>query len=222
MFCPMCGLDLQDSQGNFCPRCGAAIPRQSRQQKQLSQMLQGNPLRYSYLLDVIPAAGTDIGAVWQGVDKYVELIPEGDNISVLLAGFLFGHINKPDKAKMLSDWKRKDLPYQAILASAGSVRLGFYKDERRGQEWREQTVCKLTRYKKVDSQDALAYMYAGQICDAEDDDGTVWVSDGVENIGALPAAFVDRFNDEDCYGVFIEKIEEDSDGNFVPYVRIYW
>lgn len=194
-----------------------------------------HPLKYLYDRELIPADGVDIiNDVLIDEEKIVDVKADGDRIALVYGGKTVGYVDDPSKAQMVSDFAEKGFPVQAVIRPSGKdVTLRFFKDGRVGQEWREQSVFKLTGYKSNSCQEAMEGMEDGDELEVEeetDDDGEnskyIVKNRLDEKIGKLPAAAEKKCEEKDPYGVWLEKIEEThTDGGdwvYVPYVRIYW
>ena len=128
--------------------------------------------------------------------------------------------------KKEGDFKKKGLPCHALLLSNGEeVNLRFYKDKRFGNEYREQTVCKLTGCKSESKQETISFMDIGDEVDLEEDydhDDAVIASYQGDPIGKLPKKVALRFLQEEAYAAYLEKLEQDDEFRDIPHIRIYW
>ena len=196
----------------------------------LPASIDGAPLQYKYvvsvnvtnepaLLSAAQSGNFELAAHSVGTEMHI--FSEDNDIGVI-----------SDRADMLSDWIRRDDPFRIVLnrfsSEAGlTVLLAFYKDRRKGQERREQTVTPLVSYKGQSTQETISlFLHNGDELEAEQDDereGIVNVYFDGSFIGKLPAKLSKRFIDNEAYGVFVESADLDDDGEYyVPIVRIYW
>lgn len=156
------------------------------------------------------------------IDGAIHVLSNGDDIGILL-----------DRTDMVQDWLKRGDPYFFCIEhvypdepekEATGV-LAFYRDKRKGQDWREQTVVSLTAYKADDKQAAICFCKEGEELELEEDyeheDAVIVLASGSE-IGKLPKKYAVKYLEEDAYGVFFEKTETDNDYNEKPYVRIIW
>lgn len=193
------------------------------------EKVDGHPLQYEYERSFIPEAGVNIVAdILDGEERLIDARPTEKTIELSLDGKVFGIIHDDKKAEMLSDWNRKGFPCQVVLLDTGaSVNIRFYRDKRIGNEFREQTVVRLTKYKDDYAQQVIELLDPGdelkleEISD-DDDNDIVEVLSSDEYIGQLPAKATARYLEEGAYGAFFEKGQENDDGIIIPYVRIYW
>ncbi len=191
------------------------------------------PLKYAYDFDVVPAPGIDvIKDILGTAEKYVKPVPAGNEIVLRYDGRVFGKILDHKKAEMLADWIRGGFPFEAILRTNGKVNLRFYKDKRKGNEFREQTVTALTAFKSESRQTIIGFLEPGEELEPSENferqDTVDILYMGIDKIGSLPKKLAQRYINEGAYGVFYEKGEDTEDvdkyGDPVirPYVRIYW
>ena len=195
----------------------------------LPEKVDGHPLQYEYEREFVPENGVDVVAdILNGEERLVDARPAGKAIELSLDGKVFGTIYDDKKAEMLSDWNKKGLPCRVVLLDTGaSVNIRFYRDRRVGNEFREQAVVRLTKYKDDYAQQVIELLDPGDELKLEegsddDDKEIVEVLSNDEYIGQLPAKATAKYIEEGAYGVFFEKGQEDNDGIIVPYVRIYW
>lgn len=192
----------------------------------------GEPRSYQYLLDFVAYNPQDVEALLSDGDIIVDARPKEGQIEIVASDMPIGYVDKPGLAKMLSDFIRREEPYFAVLRYPGDkMVLAFYRDRRKGQEQREQTVSTLTRYKSSEAQDNISFLSEGDELQLEsdyDNNGNEFVA--VESdagiIGRLPKKIAERVSYDQPYGVFFEKYEEvetdDFETIYKPYVRIYW
>lgn len=188
---------------------------------------EGHPIQYAYKYQFTAADGVNvITDVLADAEKEVSVSAENEHIILSYNGTVFGYIDNPDKALMVSDWERKGFPCSAIILATGNeVNLRFYKDKRIGLDYREQTVCKLTSCKSGSKQDTISCMEIGDEVELEEDydrDDAVIAYYTGDPIGKLPKKQAVKFLEEGAYAAFLEKLEEDDDCNEIPYIRIYW
>lgn len=158
------------------------------------------------------------------VDGEIHLFSSGVDIGKLL-----------EREDMMRDWMKRNDPYIICIekikgdSDTCSAYIAFYKDKRKGNEWREQTVVALTAYKSEDTQFMIGLLEGGEELEAEEDfeEHVIITSDGGE-IGRLPAKYAKRYMEDGAYAIFyegseqIEKNTADFDYVEKPFVRIYW
>lgn len=142
-----------------------------------------------------------------------------------------------DRDQMVKDWIQNKEPLLIYLdrlavdndtVQKATVFMAFYRDRRKNQEWREQSVVTLTKYKNDDAQSAMSQLEPGDPVELKDDvlDDSVGVSGFDGLIGYLPKKYAEKVNENGCFGAFVEKIEEIESETFdliyKPIVRIYW
>ena len=157
------------------------------------------------------------------IDGVFHLFSDGTDI-----GILHG------REDMLRDWISRDDPFvinhhRANDSEGYNVEVAFYRDKRKNNEWREQSVVALTGFKSKSKQETIECISPGRQLDPEDDfDDHVDICCDGDKIGRLPAKIAKRIIEEGCYGVFYEMSEEIDSGNDYgdiickPYVRIFW
>lgn len=196
----------------------------------LPQKKNGAPLQYRYNLSFETLNNCDLSTLFANEEKEVSAIPSDTGIELLHNGEVFALIADSRKRDMLKDWIKRDDPYTAILRDPGNlVTLAFYRDKRKGNEHREQSVVALTSYKSATKQETLSLLEVGDEVDLEEDsehDDTVIVSYIGDPIGKLPKKYALKFLNEGAYLAVIEAVEdvdtEDFDTVMKPTVRIYW
>lgn len=194
--------------------------------------IDGEPRSYTYILDFNAYNTDDVRAILIDGDITVDVHPKDSRIEVVTSDMPIGYVDNPGLAKMLSDFIRRGEPYFAVLRYPGNkIVLAFYRDRRKGQEQREQTVSALTRYKSSETQDSISCLSKGDELKLEsdyDNNGNefVTVESDVGIIGRLPKKIAERVSYNQPYGVFFEKYEEietdDFETIYKPYIRIYW
>ncbi len=189
--------------------------------------IDGHPLQYHYELDIEPVDGVNIiKDILVDCEKIADVSLADGKICLSLNGFAFGYLNDEKKAKMVSDFQKKDFPVNAIIRKDGvHASLRFYRDRRVGAERREQEVVELTAYKGKARQEEIELLSPGDELTIEEENGQAFVYSS-ETIGKLPAKIAKRYADDNLYGVWVEDIKEEETGDgdiiYVPYVRIYW
>ena len=176
--------------------------------------------QYTFAFDLLPDATRP--------DPSEEITVSADSMKIYLAkgDAVFGEILDPRKAEMVRDFQRCSRPVLAVVESDGlHVRMGFYRDKRIGNEWREQVVIPLMPYTDAQAQAALS--------SADPDEELSWgdysasydpqdVRIGEIKIGRLPDEMAKRYP----YLIYLERIEKDEDRKFgtvyIPYVRLYF
>ncbi len=151
----------------------------------------------------------------------------GDSIHVFSGKVDVGILN--ERADMMRDWLKRGDPYFMCIERFNDNRflakLAFYRDRRKGQENREQTVVCLVDWQSSAKQDAMIGLTAGEPLDLNDrrlSEGKVSVLYCGDSIGLLPSAVVKRMQNESAYGVWFEEMQFTDDGRQKPVVRIYW
>lgn len=180
----------------------------------------GHPLKYSYIFQGVPVDGISIkNDILQNSEKEIDVAQYNDKIELSYNGTIFGYIDNAQKAAMLSDWKKRQLPYEAILLKDCTINLRFYRDMRIGNDFREQTVTSLINYKRQNVQETLLFMdNDGKELTIDEDEKGYYIDD----LGRFNKQISERFMNEEPYGVFFEEAVEDDNGYLKPYVRIYW
>lgn len=190
----------------------------------------GAPLQYTYtvkisLLNEAALRTHHENKNWyftpKDIDGKIHLFLGDDDIATL-----------SQREDMLRDWIKRNDPYIICFKNlsekdGATAFIAFYRDKRKGNEWREQTVVALLSYKSTEKQDIIETLKEGDEVTLVDV-GTgveVWVDH--EPIGKLPSKHAKRYIEEDAYGAFYEKFEYDegdSNLNFKqqPYIRIFW
>ena len=194
------------------------------------------PLAYNY--SQVPYKITDVDAVKQCIEtRKWDITPVlvGDEIHFVADGKDVGICT--DRVQMVKDWIKNKEPLLIYLdrlavnndtVQKATVFMAFYRDRRKNQEWRQQSVVTLTKYKNDDAQSAMRNLEPGDPLDLEDDilDDSICISGLDGQIGYLPKKYAEKINEDGCFGVFIEKIEEIETDTFdliyKPVVRIYW
>lgn len=196
------------------------------------ESLNGEPLQHVYAMEYTPSGNVDYMRIYNCEEKEVEARPGENAIELWYQGEMFGIISDDKKLAMLRDWIKRGNPYMAILRNPGNiVALAFYRDKRRDNDWREQTVTALTAYKSSDKQDVISCLAIGEEVQLDEDynnngDLIVIVSASNGDIGMLPKSIVNKIQGQTPYGAFVERIEETLndayDTVYKPYIRIYW
>lgn len=151
----------------------------------------------------------------------------GNDVHILTGGTDVGILH--ERADMVKDWVRNGDPYTVVLQNlntetkACTVFLGFYRDKRKGQENREQTVVPLQPIKNEEKQLLLSLIAPGFELDFETEDDKVYVTDEASRIGRLPQNVAKKYLSSGAYGVFFEGTETDDETDAVtPSIRIFW
>lgn len=192
----------------------------------LPQKKDGNPIQYYYDVNVLPEDGVNIvNDVLVDSEKEVEVSATETDVLFLYEGKVIGRAFDEEKAKMVSDWKKKGRICNAVLLRSGyDASLRFYWDKRKDNQFREQTVIGLTAYRAEAKQDIISGIEPGDELELQEDyekADVVNVCDG-ESIGNLPKKYAQKFLDEGAYGAFYERGEENDEGIVKPYIRIFW
>lgn len=163
----------------------------------------------------------------------LEPVLVGNEVHVLSGGADVGILL--ERCDMVKDWLKRGDPYflcvQSLMdddTSTCTALLVFYRDRRKGQEHREQTVVSLVGYKSAEVQNNICLLHEGEELKIEEGDereGQMNVTVDGLFLGRLPTKIVKRYEEDDVYGVFFEgtEDEETSKGNVdKPLVRIIW
>lgn len=197
----------------------------------IPQHANGQPLLYSYDVEFVPSDGVDVaGEILAGEEKLVQVGYEDDDVILVYEGVTFGRIHDASRAKMVKDYLDRGNPVGAVLRANGvNVMLLFYRDQRIGNEWREQEVVTLQGYKGRAKQEQIEWAEPGDPLEIEEDDehdGRLNVLHKGEDIGWLPAKVAKRCQDDGPAIVVMEKVEESFDDNekrvYIPSVRLMW
>lgn len=193
----------------------------------IPSQIDGASIKYKY---TVPIEVTNYPVLLDAAqNKQWQLFPKlvGDEVHIFTGNTDAGILR--DRADMMKDWMKHGDPYIAAVQNLNTetkectVFLGFYKDRRKGQEGREQSVVKLQPFKTEERKLSMSLMSPGLEFSFEEEDDKVYIVDGGEKIGRLTGAAEKKYNDAGAYGVFFEKQEEDDETDTViPYVRIYW
>lgn len=197
----------------------------------LPERIDGAPLVYQYPDVMTKLLNEDI--LYEAADKgqwEFDVQKVGDDYHLFILDTDAAILRDKRREEMLDDWIRRDDPYKALLNKLTAdgtltIFLAFYRDRRKGQEYREQSVVTLTGYKSEEVQDILLGYGEGDPLELEESDekeGRIDVVKDGFRLGSLPAKIAKRCEDADPY-VFVESVELDDDGKYyVPTVRIYW
>ncbi len=203
------------------------LPKKEKYDIVIPSQKNGAPLAYKYSVDFLltnrDALEKNVtNNEWmlepKEIDGKIHLFSNDSDIGIL-----------KQKEDMLFDWIRRNDPYLLCIESVksdsdtGKAFLVFYRDKRKGNEWREQTVVALTAFKSQYKQELIMFLSEGEELQIEEDfDDHVIVSSAGEEIGRLPAKYAKRYLQDGVYAVFFETSEETDDFKEKPYVRIYW
>lgn len=204
-------------------------PSTKAKSKPRKEWVDGAPLAYNYVLPFVPASLPNTN----GVEIEADVKSTEDTIEYWVAGVLAGHTQDRTKAEMVRDFISKGEPCIAyILPDRTNVNLRFFRDRRKGQEWRKQTVIVPVNYKGSNQQEIISCLREGEplLLDEDEKPGTIF-SHG-DPIGKLRAADIKRTDEIGIYGLFVEKIEKtkittdeysmESKTVYVPHIRIIW
>lgn len=134
------------------------------------------------------------------------------------------------RADMMRDWLQRGDPYLCYLEKVTDDEsvavIAFYRDKRKGQEWREQEVVALTNFSNEEAQSEIELLHEGdelEVNAPSDEDEDCFVTCDRSEIGKLPKRIVKRMIDAEPWGIFYERGEEsDETGKIKPFVRIFW
>lgn len=196
--------------------------------KPRKEWVDGMPLAYNYVLPFVPASLPAVDAEIEADVKSSE-----DTIEYWVDGVLAGTSQDKAKAEMVRDFIGKGESCIAyILPDRACVNLRFFRDRRKGQEWRKQTVVVPVNYKGNDQQEIISCLIEGQPLLLDDDEKPGTILFRGDPIGKLCAADIKRADEIGVYGLFVEEVEETeivtdeySMGTktvYVPHIRIIW
>lgn len=175
----------------------------------------GYDLNYAYDVSVLVTDEIKLTACLLAGEKVLSLNDTGDVVHVLNEeGDVIGTLQ--DRVEMLRDWITRGDPYEFGLKQFHedgtlTARIAFYRDRKKGQDWREQTVVALTAFSSEAKQDLIGCCEVGQELQVHEDGDQVIVTDrGEEEMGKIPAKYAKRIIEEGVYGVFFEKTIETS------------
>lgn len=186
----------------------------------------GAPLIYNYRVKITVTdedclrrhhAEKDWSFTPKDINGDIHLFLGNDDIGILV-----------DRVDMLRDWLRRGDPFLLCFENLSEENgcfghIAFYRDKRKGNEWREQTVVSLISYKSGEKQEVIEYLNEGdEVQIEEEDDDNVIITSNDEMIGKLPKKYVRRCVEEGVHSAFIEKLEYDEGGKMQPFIRIYW
>ena len=141
-----------------------------------------------------------------------------------------------ERSNMIKDWLINQEPLTIYLDRitatdsgqvSGTIMIAFYRDRRKGQEWRKQSVVALTAYRSEDVQMDLESVNPGDPVEFEDEFDGVSVTCCGAVIGKLPKSYCEKVLESSYYGAFVEEVEEvEKESDFTtflkPTIRIYW
>lgn len=191
--------------------------------------IDGKPLAYNYIFTFC-IVGND---PYPGQEIEVSVESTGDVIQYWADGVILGITEQEEQARMVEDFKRSGDPCIAYISKdRKSVNLRFFRDRRRGQEWREQTVIIPTSYKGAARQEAISILSPGDPLVLDEDDAPGSILYRGEIIAKLPAKEWKRAEAEGIYGLFVEEVTEDEQAIdeyagkyktvYIPHIRIIW
>lgn len=133
------------------------------------------------------------------------------------------------KTDMCMDWLRRGEPIRCEITGfrygQEHVTLAFYRNEAARLKHRQSVVIRLTAYTAEEKQNGILASTPGEkltCADDEDAYGKVNVLDYCQDpIGSLPKKYADLFLEEGFAGVFFDHADEDDNGKYIPYVKIY-
>lgn len=195
----------------------------------------GEPMQYSYRNQEILDLDFDV-AMKSASENSWELSAQSDGNRIALysgadkIGYLGGtHVD------MLHDWINRNDPYTIYLEGiysenkTGIAYLVFYRDNRKYMSFREQTIVKLTNFRKEDSQMVIPFLNGGEELDLSeqynDNSGTEYISveESSVEIGRLPKKASDRYFNEGAAACYFDHSDYDDEKDvYIPYVVIYW
>lgn len=192
--------------------------------------VDGCALAYYYVFEFKPKDGVDVVKdVLGDSEKIVDVDVDGNLITLIHNGSVFGVIPDDNKAQMVSDFKKRGEPCNAILLADGKkVNLRFYKDKLKSLAKHENDVVKLRSFKGANKQEIIESLDADDELDFDEEDDKIIVEYIGDAIGRLPSSIEKRVfeEDEEIAAIFVDHIEEsendDGDDVFIPYVKVFW
>lgn len=188
------------------------VPRKKR--------MNGLPLAYNYVLPMEPIQ------VLPSEEICADVQAQDDKILYLQGNQVIASSIDAGRAKMVTDFLKKGEAVCAyLMPESNNANLRFFRDRRKGLESHEQQTIPLVGWTSEEKQLNMAGMENGDPLDlVEDDENSEKVDVCFEDasIGRLPASIIKRMQEEDPYGVFLEKLEDQENGSQKPIVRIYW
>lgn len=190
--------------------------------------IDGLPLAYNYVLPFMPATDPHPG---EEMEALVDL--DGDTILYLVDGVIVGKTKHVKQAQMVADFKRSGDPCIAyILRFRDGVNLRFFRDRRRGQEWREQAVIVPISFKGTSRQEEISVLAPGDPLELDEDEDPGSILYHGEPIAKLPDKERKRAEEEGIYGLFVEDVTTDEEAIdeysgdyktiYTPHIRIIW
>lgn len=194
----------------------------------------GAPLAYTYNRQEILELNFDVAMSAANKNEW-ELTAElvADQIVLYSLGEKIGVLGGK-RVDMMRDWLVRKDPYIIYLEGIDSENkkaiafLAFYRDKRKMMSYREQSTVKLTSYKGAEKQMIISMIDDGaELSFSEgfnEKTGSEYIeieSDGL-GIGRLPKKYADKYIEEGAAGCFFDHYDFDDNGDYIPYVTIYW
>ena len=191
--------------------------------------VDGQPLVYNY---VLPFEATTHDT-HPGEELEASADREGDTIRYWVDGIMVGQTAEAKRAQMVEDFTESGDPCLAyILSDRTTVNLRFFRDRRKGQEWREQAVIIPVSYKGTARQETISVLSPGDPLELDEADAPGSILYRGEIIGKLPSKEWKRAEDEGIYGLFVEDVIEEEQAVdeykgdyktvYIPHIRIIW
>lgn len=199
--------------------------------------VDGATRAYRYEFEFIPTNSDILDALpMTPFTRSYELTPStaAGEVTLYLCGEPVGRTTF--KADMFSDWLKRGDPMRIFLLSVDAksekctAAVDFYRDRRKSDGWREQTVSALINFRGQAKQEAISFLSEGEELDFDDfdeDSNRISIECQGEAIGNLPAPLVKRHREEGITFIVFERsevIETTDDGDDIekPFVRIFW
>lgn len=147
-----------------------------------------------------------------------------------LCGRPFGYLTCGKYFDMLRDFHKRGETVKAWLQGSSDegyfAGLAFYQDLDKKYSNHSSDMYTLKRYSSDDIQETLLLSKPGELLEFEEDEKyeeRVWVTDGYNRFGSLPAPVAKKYIEEGVAAVVLHSADYDPDNDlFVPVVKIYW
>lgn len=193
-------------------------------------VIDGHPLRYRYRLGFEPSDESGARQLLQScLDHEVGLKVDGERLQLVKDDTVLGKTPESKFARMVADFKESGEPVRAIIRdTCGEFELQFYRDLKRRNTWRAQTVTYLLGYQTEEIQRNIQYADIGMELQLDEDRTPghyIQVFACGRKLGVLPLAPSERVRNEYVFLVTMEKVEAEGSADaptYVPYVRLFW